>query len=46
MFDERITVVNNSKKGSYLMCAGCRTPMKKNPYGMENALCLMKELPL
>jgi len=29
VFDERITVVNNSKKGSYLMCAGCRTPMKK-----------------
>ncbi len=27
VFDERITVVHNSKKGNYLMCAGCRTPM-------------------
>lgn len=30
VFDERITVVTNSKKGNYLTCAGCRTPMKKN----------------
>ena len=29
VFDERITVVHNSKKGNYLMCAGCRTPMLK-----------------
>jgi UPF0176 protein len=29
VFDERVTVVNNSKQGSYLICAGCRTPMKK-----------------
>jgi UPF0176 protein len=30
VFDERITVVTNSKKGNYLTCSGCRTPMKKN----------------
>lgn len=29
VFDERITVVNNSKIGNYLMCAGCRTPISK-----------------
>ena len=29
VFDERVTVVNNSKKGNYLICAGCRMPMKK-----------------
>jgi UPF0176 protein len=29
VFDERISVVNNSKIGNYLMCAGCRTPISK-----------------
>jgi UPF0176 protein len=29
VFDERITLVNNSKIGNYLMCAGCRTPISK-----------------
>lgn len=29
VFDERITVINNSKIGNYLMCAGCRTPISK-----------------
>ena len=29
VFDERITVVNTSKIGNYLMCAGCRTPISK-----------------
>jgi UPF0176 protein len=29
VFDERITVVNNSKIGNYLVCAGCRTPISK-----------------
>lgn len=29
VFDERITVVNKSKIGNYLMCAGCRTPISK-----------------
>ena len=29
VFDERITVVHNSKKGNYLTCSGCRTPMLK-----------------
>ncbi len=29
VFDERITVLNNSKKGNYLVCAGCRIPIKK-----------------
>jgi UPF0176 protein len=29
VFDERITVVNNSKIGNYIMCAGCRTPISK-----------------
>jgi len=43
VFDERITVVNNSKKGNYLMCAGCRTPIKKkditSPKYEENVSC-------
>jgi UPF0176 protein len=30
VFDERITVVTNSKKGNYFTCAGCRTPIKKS----------------
>ncbi len=29
VFDERVTVVHKSKKGNYIMCAGCRTPLKK-----------------
>ena len=29
VFDERITVVNNSKIGNYHMCAGCSTPISK-----------------
>jgi UPF0176 protein len=29
VFDGRISVVNNSKIGNYLMCAGCRTPISK-----------------
>jgi UPF0176 protein len=30
VFDERITVVTNSKKGNYFTCAGCRAPIKKS----------------
>ncbi len=29
VFDERITVLHNSKKGNYLVCSGCRIPIKK-----------------
>ena len=29
VFDERVTVVHNSKKGNYFNCSGCRTPIKK-----------------
>jgi UPF0176 protein len=29
VFDERITVVYNSKIGNYLLCAGCRMPISK-----------------
>ncbi len=32
VFDERVTVVTNSKQGNYLICAGCRTPMKKSDH--------------
>ena len=38
-----VTVVNNSKKGNYLMCAGCRTPIKnkdiKSPKYEKDVSC-------
>lgn len=43
VFDERITVVRNSKTGNYLTCAGCRNPIKKkdihSPKYEKNVSC-------